>query len=456
MTEQNQPKSIEARARTVRELLDKAKYTIDFYQREYAWEERQVRELVDDLTGKFLDHYDSGHARPQVEHYGHYFLGSVVLSHKRGQRFIVDGQQRLTTLTLLLIELYHRQGERADGVNVRNLVFSEKYGHKSFNLDVPDREPIMRALMDGQDAQFDVSEATPSVVNIQARAAKFQCRPGFYAANSAYVGAALLRGFQGHGSAQNRAGGRLRRYLAGAPHLVFSHHQLLLGQVHDISAHQGVARPGYQRPRGLPAGGIGCSEGEFRERPAVSAARAKLSPGSPHPCSPDLDGEKPPVYEPIATIDEEEAEAEAGNRPDRYEARLAFWTKLLDHAKTQSDLHARISPGKYHWAGARRHGVWWNYWVTMAETRVTIYIDGPDAAANKTVFDALHDGHRDEIESAFGGPLEWQRLDERRACWIGTKLEGGWVDESTWDDVIKKAVDAMTRLYAAASPCLDQ
>lgn len=96
-------KRIEGRARTVRELLDAAKYTIDFYQREYAWQERQVRELVDDLTGKFLDFYDSGHARHEVEQYGHYFLGSIVISHKRSQRFIVDGQQRLTTLTLLLI-----------------------------------------------------------------------------------------------------------------------------------------------------------------------------------------------------------------------------------------------------------------------------------------------------------------------------------------------------------------
>ena len=79
-------KRIEGRARTIRELLDSAKYTIDFYQREYAWKERQVRELIDDLTGKFLDFYDEAHPRHQVEHYGHYFLGSIVISHKRGQR----------------------------------------------------------------------------------------------------------------------------------------------------------------------------------------------------------------------------------------------------------------------------------------------------------------------------------------------------------------------------------
>ena len=63
-------KRIEGRARTIRELLNAAKYTIDFYQREYAWQERQVRELVDDLTGKFLYFYDEVHERHEVERYG--------------------------------------------------------------------------------------------------------------------------------------------------------------------------------------------------------------------------------------------------------------------------------------------------------------------------------------------------------------------------------------------------
>ena len=40
--------------------------------------------------------------------YGHYFLGSIIISDKDGQKFIIDGQQRLTTLTLLLIYLHHQ------------------------------------------------------------------------------------------------------------------------------------------------------------------------------------------------------------------------------------------------------------------------------------------------------------------------------------------------------------
>ena len=145
-----QAKTIDGHARTVRELLDKAKYAIDFYQREYAWQERQVRELIDDLTGKFLDSYEAGHSRHEVERYGHYFLGSIVISHKRGQRFVVDGQQRLTTLTLLLIHLHHLQEDRDERVEVQTLVYSEKFGRKSFNLDVPDRVEVMQRLMDGE------------------------------------------------------------------------------------------------------------------------------------------------------------------------------------------------------------------------------------------------------------------------------------------------------------------
>ena len=160
-------KTIDGRARTVRELLDKAKYAIDFYQREYAWHERQVRELIDDLTGKFLDSYQPGHSRHEVEGYGHYFLGSIVISHKRGQRFIVDGQQRLTTLTLLLVHLHQLQEDRDERVEVQSLIYSEKFGRKSFNLDVIDRAKIMQQLMDGK--AVNPNGKSESVQNISAR-----------------------------------------------------------------------------------------------------------------------------------------------------------------------------------------------------------------------------------------------------------------------------------------------
>ena len=90
-------------AKNIRALLSGCKYEIDYYQREYKWQTKHVAELLNDLTDKFLDSYDSKHDRAKVEGYGHYFLGSIIISDKNGRKFIIDGQQRLTSLTLLLI-----------------------------------------------------------------------------------------------------------------------------------------------------------------------------------------------------------------------------------------------------------------------------------------------------------------------------------------------------------------
>jgi hypothetical protein len=46
---------------------------------------------------------------------------------------------------------------------------------------------------------------------------------------------------------------------------------------------------------------------------------------------------------------------------------------------------------------------------------VEIHIDRGDGEQNKQIFDILHE-HKAEIETAFGKPLEWQRLDAKRAC----------------------------------------
>lgn len=167
MNDKNEIHRIDGRARTIRELLDGAHYTIDFYQREYAWKTRQVQELIDDLSGKFLDYYEEGHARENVEGYGHYFLGSIVISHKNSKRYIVDGQQRLTTLTLLLIHLYHLGRERSDVDPIETLIFSKKFGKRSFNIDVEERNACLDKLFTGE--RFDASGSTESVQNMTAR-----------------------------------------------------------------------------------------------------------------------------------------------------------------------------------------------------------------------------------------------------------------------------------------------
>ncbi|KAA0087065.1 DUF262 domain-containing protein [Mycolicibacterium sp. P9-64] len=142
-------KEIHGVARSVAEILKGAKYSIDYYQRDYKWEEKQLRELIDDVSDQFLEAYQPLHQREAVQSYPFYFLGSIVISEKGAQRFIVDGQQRLTTLTLLLTYLRELQGGHNEP-NIDELILSNAFGKKSFNLDVDDRFACMTALYEGQ------------------------------------------------------------------------------------------------------------------------------------------------------------------------------------------------------------------------------------------------------------------------------------------------------------------
>ena len=165
-------KRIDGDAKTIRQLLSGAKYSIDYYQREYRWETKQVTELLEDLVDKFDDDWRETHELSEVEGYGHYFLGSIIISHKDGQSFVIDGQQRLTTLTLLLIHLNILQQGHADEASIDDLIFSDKFGKKSFNLDVEERRACMEVLFAGQVP--DENGQPESVQNIIRRFANIQ------------------------------------------------------------------------------------------------------------------------------------------------------------------------------------------------------------------------------------------------------------------------------------------
>ena len=156
---------IDARSKTVRELLNSVKYAIDYYQREYKWGTKHIVELLEDLENKFIDSFDNSHEREQVSAYKPYFLGSIVISQKNGENFIIDGQQRLTSLTLLLIFIYNQSEVSLEQKKeVSNLIFSTKFGKKSFNLNVPDRTDCFDALYNG--SLYDTINETESVKTI--------------------------------------------------------------------------------------------------------------------------------------------------------------------------------------------------------------------------------------------------------------------------------------------------
>lgn len=137
---------IEARHRNLFDVLNEQKYTVDYFQREYSWEEKHIEELVTDLTTAFLNEYREGDSRDKGADYNNYYLGPFVVSIKDAQRSIIDGQQRLTSLTLFLIYLNNIQKELGFEEKIEPMIFSELRGRKSFNITVDERIQCLNAL----------------------------------------------------------------------------------------------------------------------------------------------------------------------------------------------------------------------------------------------------------------------------------------------------------------------
>ncbi len=154
---------IKSETKSIKELF-KSEYTLDYYQREYVWQRIHVRQLIDDLTVQFLANYDETHNRDQGKNYSYYFLGSIIIRKEGTQRFIIDGQQRLTTLTLLLIKLQHLLEDKSQ---IAPLIFSEHFGKKSFKLNIPERKEIMEKLC--LVGSFDDKDQPILIKNINAR-----------------------------------------------------------------------------------------------------------------------------------------------------------------------------------------------------------------------------------------------------------------------------------------------
>lgn len=112
-------------------------YYIPAYQRPYAWTEEETETLFDDL----LDFY-------QTEKVDNYFLGSIVLikDEDKPKADVIDGQQRLTTLTILIAVI----ASYLTGENQSNC---KKYLRESGNY-LEDLAPLPRLHLRQKDQEF--------------------------------------------------------------------------------------------------------------------------------------------------------------------------------------------------------------------------------------------------------------------------------------------------------------
>ena len=108
--------TIEVNKQTVKELLGSGKnkkFVIPEYQRPYAWTTDQIQTLFDDLV-----EYTSGEEKDST-----YFLGAIVAyENDENEQEIIDGQQRITSLFLLLRALYSKLSSMSETLQSKNFM----------------------------------------------------------------------------------------------------------------------------------------------------------------------------------------------------------------------------------------------------------------------------------------------------------------------------------------------
>ena len=118
----------------------KADFLIPDYQRPYAWGEKECQTLWDDL---FLFAFPDNDCDRFNSDSDEYFLGPIVtFKNKDGKMEIIDGQQRLTTLMLLLRAFYERYGKMKDDKAVKTSKFIEQCIWKTDEFGDPDKAAL--------------------------------------------------------------------------------------------------------------------------------------------------------------------------------------------------------------------------------------------------------------------------------------------------------------------------
>lgn len=138
------------------ELFDSSQKTfvIPVYQRAYSWEEKEWKTFIEDLI-------------EQVESKNNYFFGNILLETiKKGIQYeVIDGQQRLTTLTIFMRSLFDvlRERKKSDDVAVnieeKEKIFLKDGGNKKLRPVTYDMACYDALIMDGK-ANFETGSAS--------------------------------------------------------------------------------------------------------------------------------------------------------------------------------------------------------------------------------------------------------------------------------------------------------
>ena len=127
--------------KTIKQLFEdkKSDFLIPDYQRPYAWQETECQTLWDDIFSFAFPDDDCDNFNSDEE----YFLGPIVtFKNDNGKQEIIDGQQRLTTLMLLLRAFYAKYGSAKDANSISTKKMIEKCIWKTNEFEEPNMNEL--------------------------------------------------------------------------------------------------------------------------------------------------------------------------------------------------------------------------------------------------------------------------------------------------------------------------
>ena len=136
---------MKASEKKIKDLFSEAKtfFAIPVYQRDYNWQEKHCKQLFEDILNAGKDKDITSH-----------FIGSIVYIHEGvygiGEKefYVIDGQQRMITITLLHIALYHKlkQSREEYADEIYELYLVNKFSKRDIKLKLLPPEENLNIL----------------------------------------------------------------------------------------------------------------------------------------------------------------------------------------------------------------------------------------------------------------------------------------------------------------------
>lgn len=128
---------------SIQGLFESGNYIVPIYQRNYAWGEKEINQLIDDIDDYHKENKDKKN----------YYIGTLVVYKKDNVYEVVDGQQRLTTLYILISVLKNKFEKNLENINF-SLKFesrekSQKALEEIFKSNISPKDDLNTSIMNG-------------------------------------------------------------------------------------------------------------------------------------------------------------------------------------------------------------------------------------------------------------------------------------------------------------------